>query len=110
MKGFRIPAVNPDAAPIAIIAVPVTLSSPRDAARAIPIGTKIMTSADIPIVVPKTENNSRNAGITKYSRPRKAFAIFLQRTVRIPVDVMISKEPPIIRINVTVLAAFTIAL
>ena len=74
------------------------------------IGTKIMTSADIPIVVPKTENNSRNAGITKYSRPRKAFAIFLQRTVRIPVDVMISKDPPMIRINVTVLAAFTIAL
>ena len=34
---------------------------------------------------------------------------FLHKTVSTPVEVMISKEPPMIRIKVTVLAALTIA-
>ena len=69
LNGFRIPAVNPEAAPMAIIAVPVTLSSPSEVASAIPIGTKIITSVDIPIVVPKIENRIKNAGMTNNSLP-----------------------------------------
>ena len=109
LNGFKIPAVKPEAAPIAIIAVPVTLSSPNEVARAIPIGTKIITSVDIPMVAPKMENSTRKAGITKNSLPLNAFDIFLHKTVSTPVEVMISKEPPMIRIKVTVLAALTIA-
>ena len=108
MKGLSIPAVKPTAAPSAIIAVPVTLSSPRNKASVIPIGTNIITSDDIPIVNPNIENKVKNTGITAYLCFENVFESFLHNAVKAPVDVITSKAPPIISINVIVDADFTI--
>ena len=88
LNGLRIPAVNPTAAPSAIIAVPVTLSSPRNSASVIPIGTNIITSDDIPIVKPNIENSVKNTGITTYLCFENVFESFLQSAVSAPVDVI----------------------
>ena len=93
---------------MAIIATPVTLSSPRDKASAMPKGTKIITSADIPMVNPKMEKRIRNTGITRYFLFTNIRESLWQRAAIAPVDVIISNAPPIIRINVTVDAASVI--
>ena len=83
-----IPAVKPTAAPSAIMAVPVTLSRPRNSASVIPIGTKIITSDDIPIVNPNIENKVKNTGITTYLCFENVLESFLQSAVSAPVEVI----------------------
>ena len=88
MNGLSNPAVNPTAAPSAIIAVPVTLSRPKNNASVIPIGTNIITSDDIPIVNPNIENNIKNTGITTYLCLENVLDNFLHNAVSAPVDVI----------------------
>jgi len=88
LNGLSNPAVNPTAAPSAIIAVPVTLSSPKNNASVIPIGTNIITSDDIPIVNPNIENSVKNTGITTYLCLENVLDNFLHNAVSAPVDVI----------------------
>ena len=109
LKGFSRPAVKPVAAPMAIMVVPVTLSSPREWARVMPMGTKMATSVDMPMVVPKMENRVRNSGITSSSLPLKDLDRRLHMAWMAPVSLTSSKAPPMISRKVTMSEASTSA-
>ncbi|MMZ67176.1 hypothetical protein D1872_297310 [compost metagenome] len=89
LNGFSSPAVNPQEAPSEIMAVPVNASNFNARAMAIPIGTNTITSVDIPMVKPPTENKVINTGMTHNPLLEKDLATLPVTASIVPEEVII---------------------
>ena len=77
----------------------IALAKPRVRAIVIPMGTKMATSLDIPMVVPNTANSARKMGTTNISFPFNFLPTVRHKANIAPLAFTSSKEPPIISRN-----------